>query len=96
MNNNVTPGDPGKSNRFRSLILAGGGIKVGYQAGCLQVLLDEAGLQFDHIDGASGGCFNAIMMCSGMSGKEIADNWRNLNPFDMISFNWARLSKTPG
>jgi len=29
-------------NRRRSLILAGGGIKVGYQAGCLQVLLDEA------------------------------------------------------
>lgn len=82
-----------KSNHFRSLILAGGGIKVGYQGGCLQVLLDEAGLQFDHIDGASGGCFNAIMMCSGMSGKEIADNWRNLNPFDMISFNWAEYYK---
>jgi len=42
---------------FRSLMLAGGGIKVGYQAGCLQVLLDEAGLKFDHVDGASGGCF---------------------------------------
>ena len=39
----------------RSLILAGGGLKVGYQAGVLQVWLDEAGLTFDHADGASGG-----------------------------------------
>ena len=39
----------------RSLVLAGGGLKVGYQAGVLQVWLDEAGLKFDHADGASGG-----------------------------------------
>jgi predicted patatin/cPLA2 family phospholipase len=37
----------------RSLILAGGGLKVAYQAGVLQVWLDEAGLSFDHADGAS-------------------------------------------
>ena len=35
----------------RSLILAGGGIKVAFQAGVLQVWLDEAGLTFDHADG---------------------------------------------
>jgi len=40
---------------MRSLILAGGGIKVGVQAGVLQVWLDEAGIEFDHADGASGG-----------------------------------------
>ena len=39
----------------RSLILAGGGIKVSFQAGVLQVWLDEAELEFDHVDGASGG-----------------------------------------
>jgi predicted acylesterase/phospholipase RssA len=86
----------------RSLIMAGGGIKVAYQAGCLQVLLDEAGLSFDHVDGASGGCFNAVMLCSGMTGRQIADNWRNLNPLDMVTFNireyeklfWARSIAT--
>ena len=57
----------------RSLILAGGGIKVAFQAGVLQVWLDEAGLEFDHVDGASGGSFNLAMMCQGMSGTEIAD-----------------------
>ena len=51
----------------RSLILAGGGLKVGYQAGVLQVWLDEAGLTFDHADGASGGCFNLAMYCQGMT-----------------------------
>lgn len=83
---------------MRSLILAGGGIKVGYQAGCLQVLLDEAEIRFDHVDGASGGCFNAAMIANGMTGTEIANAWRRLNPFDMVSFNvgeyykifWAR------
>jgi predicted acylesterase/phospholipase RssA len=80
-------------DRTRSLIMAGGGIKVAYQAGCLQVLLDEAQLTFDHVDGASGGCFNAAMLCSGMSGTQIADAWRNLNPFDMIAFNTREFDK---
>jgi hypothetical protein len=42
----------------RSLILAGGGVKVAFQAGVLEVWLDEAGLTFDHADGASDGVFN--------------------------------------
>ena len=65
----------------RSLILAGGGLKVGFQAGVLQVWLDEAGLTFDHADGASGGCFNLAMYCQGFSGTQIADAWRNYDPF---------------
>src|SRR5437667_3565791 len=77
----------------RSLILAGGGIKVAFQAGVLQVWLDEAGLQFDHADGASGGVFNLAMMCQGMSGTQIADNWRKLDPRAGISFNPAAFAK---
>ena len=77
------------NEKKRSLILAGGGIKVSFQAGVLQVWLDEAGLTFDHVDAASGGVFNLAMMCQGMSGKQIADNWRNLNPRAGISFNPA-------
>jgi predicted acylesterase/phospholipase RssA len=71
----------------RSLILAGGGLKVCFQAGVLQVWLDEAGLTFDHADGASGGCFNLAMYCQGMSGGQIADNWRNLDPFLPVDVN---------
>lgn len=78
-------------DKKRSLILAGGGIKVSFQAGVLQVWLDEAGLTFDHVDAASGGVFNLAMMCQGMSGQEIADNWRNLNPKAGISFNPANF-----
>lgn len=81
------------AGKKRSLILAGGGIKVAFQAGALQVWLDEAGLTFDHVDGASGGVFNLAMMCQGMSGLEIADNWRNLNPRAGISFNAAEFPK---
>jgi predicted acylesterase/phospholipase RssA len=73
----------------RSLILAGGGLKVCYQAGVLQVWLDEAGLTFDHADGASGGTFNLAMYCQGMTGKQIADNWRNLDPFLPVDLNTA-------
>src|SRR5215475_7913919 len=64
----------------RSLILAGGGVKVAFQAGVLQVWLDEAGLTFDHADGASGGTFNLAMYCQGMTGTEIADAWRRTDP----------------
>ncbi len=78
---------------MRSLIMAGGGIKVGFQAGVLQVWLDEAGLDFDHVDGASGGCLNLAMYCQGMSGTQIADNWRTMNPLDMIAFNPKLLTR---
>ncbi|WP_031079314.1 patatin-like phospholipase family protein [Streptomyces sp. NRRL S-118] len=79
----------------RSLILAGGGLKVAFQAGVLQVLLDEAELEFDHADGASGGVFNLAMYCQGMSGREIADNWRNLSPLKGVAPNWRELPKGP-
>jgi predicted acylesterase/phospholipase RssA len=71
----------------RSLILAGGGLKVAFQAGVLQVWMDEAGLTFDHADGASGGCFNLAMYCQGFSGTEIADKWRTLDPLLPVSVN---------
>ena len=74
----------------RSLILAGGGLKVAFQAGVLQVWLDEAGLIFDHADGASGGIFNLAMYCQGMTGTQIADNWRNLPPILFTEFNWEQ------
>jgi predicted acylesterase/phospholipase RssA len=80
---------------MRSLILAGGGIKVGFQAGVLQVWLDEAGIGFDHADGASGGCLNLAMYCQGMSGTEIADNWRGLDPLFMVDFNPKVLTRLP-
>src|SRR5262245_16254133 len=85
--------DGTNANKKRSLILAGGGIKVSFQAGALQVWLDEAGLTFDHVDAASGGVFNLAMMCQGMSGLQIANNWRNLNPRGGISFNPALFYK---
>ena len=79
--------------RRRSLILAGGGIKVAFQAGVLQVWLDEAGITFDHVDGASGGTFNLAMLCQGMSGTEIADNWRSTSPLVGFSPNVLELGR---
>ncbi len=83
------------NRKKRSLILAGGGMKVAFQAGVLQVWLDEAGLRFDHADGASGGVFNLAMYCQGMSGAEIADNWRNLSPLAGADFAWEQYVKLP-
>ncbi|WP_181811216.1 patatin-like phospholipase family protein [Streptomyces ipomoeae] len=81
--------------RKRSLLLAGGGVKVAFQAGVLQVWLDEAGLRFDHADGASGGTFNLAMLCQGMSGTEIADAWRRTSPASGVSPNWRQFTR-PG
>lgn len=86
---------PRSGSPRRSLLLAGGGLKVAYQAGVLQVLLDEAELTFDHADGASGGVFNLAMYCQGMSGREIADNWRTLSPLTGVTPNWRELPKGP-
>ena len=78
----------------RALILAGGGLKVAFQAGVLQVWLDEAGLPFELADGASGGTFNLAMWCQGMTGTEIADAWRRTRPLQLIGPNlrfWRSL-----
>jgi predicted acylesterase/phospholipase RssA len=83
----------GDTRPKRALILAGGGMKVAWQAGVLQVWLDEAGLEFDVFDGASGGVFQLAMLCQGMSGTQIADNWRRADPGDAVAFNLAELPK---
>jgi predicted acylesterase/phospholipase RssA len=61
----------------RSLILAGGGMRLAYQAGVL-IALEEEGHSFSHVDGTSGGIFNAAMLASGLSANEIAEKWRYL------------------
>ena len=72
-------------------MLAGGGLKIPFQAGVLQVWLDEAGIEFDHGDGVSAACFNLAMWVQGMSGKQIADNWRHFNPTSAVDVNWSQL-----
>lgn len=89
----LTRSDDTNGSPRRALILAGGGVKVAFQAGVLQVWLDEAGLTFDLADGASGGSFNLAMYCQGMSGTEIADNWRDTAPHLGIDFNWEEYAK---
>jgi predicted acylesterase/phospholipase RssA len=71
-------------------------MKVAFQAGALQVLLDEADLGFDDFDladGCSGGVFNLAMWCQGCSGKEIADNWRDFPVVDGMEPNWRKYWK---
>lgn len=75
----------------RSLLLAGGGLKVAFQAGVLQVWLSEAGLRFDHVDACSGGAFNLALLCDGRTGIEIADTWRRMRPLDGVSFSGRGL-----
>ncbi|HEX8852294.1 MAG TPA: patatin-like phospholipase family protein [Pyrinomonadaceae bacterium] len=77
----------------RSLMLAGGGIKIVFQAGVLQVWLDEAGIEFQHADAVSAACFNLAMWTQGMSGTQIADNWRNLDPVGGVDVNWPQLAR---
>ena len=67
----------------RSLILAGGGMRVAYQAGVLQALF-EAGLRFDHADGTSGGTMNLAMLFSGLSTQQMIERWRTLDPKHFI------------
>jgi predicted patatin/cPLA2 family phospholipase len=72
-------------------MLAGGGLKIAFQAGVLQVWLDEAGIEFDHGDGVSAASFNLAMWVQGFSGTQIADNWRRFRPFAAVNVNWSQL-----
>ena len=68
----------------RSLILAGGGMRVAYQAGVLRAL-EEEGLTFFHADGTSGGTINLAMLLSGHSPTEMCTRWRTLNVREFVS-----------
>ena len=68
----------------RSLVLAGGGMRVAYQAGVLMAL-EESGLDFSHVDGTSGGIFNTAMLTSGISPSDMAVKWRKLRLNDFVS-----------
>jgi predicted acylesterase/phospholipase RssA len=62
----------------RSLLLAGGGIRVAYQAGVL-LALEQAGVRFQHADGTSGGIFNLAMLLSGVAPGAACERWRALD-----------------
>jgi predicted acylesterase/phospholipase RssA len=79
----------------RSLLLAGGGLKIAYQAGVLQVWLDEADIEFDHADAVSAASFTLAMWCQGMTGRQIADNWRAFRPLRAIAPNLRGLALLP-
>jgi len=72
------------ANPKRSLILAGGGMRVAYQAGVI-LAFSEEGLTFDHADGASGGTMNLAMMLSGLSPREMQHRWETLPVHDFAS-----------
>src|SRR6266567_2959771 len=69
----------------RALILAGGGMRVAYQAGVIRALI-ESGLRFVHADGTSGGTINLAMLFSGLSPTEMCDRWRTLKVHDFVHF----------
>jgi predicted acylesterase/phospholipase RssA len=83
----------------RSLILAGGGMRVAWQAGVL-CALEEAGLTFAHADGTSGGTINLAMLMSGRSPREMAERWRTLRVRDFAAplplRDYLRFPQLPG
>ncbi len=77
----------------RSLVLGGGGAKIGWASGALEVMMDEANLKFDHIDATSGSVFNLAMLLSGKPASFIASAWGDLSPREFMSFHplWKYL-----
>ncbi|MEV7660315.1 patatin-like phospholipase family protein [Paenarthrobacter sp. NPDC089316] len=68
----------------RSLVLAGGGMRVAWQAGVVKALAEE-GVEFQHIDGTSGGILTAGMMLSGVSADEMCRRWSGVDVKDFSS-----------
>ncbi|MFJ9809563.1 patatin-like phospholipase family protein [Streptomyces sp. NPDC101158] len=62
----------------RSLVLAGGGMRVAWQTGVVRALR-EHGLAFDHVDGTSGGIMTTGMLLSGQDPQEMGRRWSGLD-----------------
>jgi predicted patatin/cPLA2 family phospholipase len=77
-------------------MLAGGGLKIAFQAGVLQVWLDEAGLEFEHGDAVSAACFNLAMWAQRMTGTQIADHWRRFEPIAAVHVDLLQLPRLFG
>ncbi len=75
---------PAGSGPRRSLVLAGGGLRLAYQAGAIRALAEE-GIRFSHFDGTSGGGINLSMILSGLSPVEAYERWRTLNVWTLLS-----------
>lgn len=69
---------------MRSLVLAGGGMRVAWQAGVVKAL-NDAGLTFDHIDGTSGGIMTTGMLLSGLTPEDMCERWATLDVQDFNS-----------
>lgn len=69
---------------MRSLVLAGGGMRVAWQSGVVKALHD-AGITFDHVDGTSGGIMTTGMLLSGLTPEEMCERWSTLDVHDFSS-----------
>jgi hypothetical protein len=78
----------------RSLVLAGGGMRVAYQAGVIRALF-ERGYGFAHVDGSSGGIMNTAMLLSGIEPVEMCRRWTTLDVKHFASFGPARRFLRP-
>ena len=67
----------GAERNTTALILAGGGMRVAYQAGAVKALFEE-GLRFSYADGASGGTINLAALLSGVTPDDLCARWRAL------------------
>lgn len=77
------PLNPGRPKR--ALILPGGGLRLSYQAGIL-LALEEAEVEFQYLDGTSGGSLNMSMLLCGLKPAAICQRWRTLKLRDTIAF----------
>ncbi len=68
----------------RALILPGGGLRLSYAAGAISEIFAHD-IDFQIMDGTSGGSLNLAMLLSGLPIDEICERWRTLNMMDTIS-----------
>lgn len=68
----------------RSLVLAGGGMRVAWQTGVVRALTEQ-GIGFDHVDGTSGGILTSGMLLSGQGAAEMTRRWSDLDVRDFTS-----------
>ncbi len=78
------PGTVDEPSTKRALILPGGGLRLSYAAGAMSEIFSQ-GIDFEMMDGTSGGSLSLAMLLSGLQIDEVCERWRTLSMMDTIS-----------
>lgn len=76
-------------NKSLGIVFAGGGVKVAFSMGFVEVL-QEHGIQATHVSGTSAGAMAAAFYALDYPAREVADIFKSINIYSFSSLTWSK------